>query len=230
MPTWRANRGSGINGTWPPLMDEALVLLGILLLGIIIGVVIAVWLLRNRQEADHGALRGEIGETFAARNEIERTRIVRAYESQIQTLEAQHRAELTHARRSSVNQSRAVLKGKMAEQVAPLLPGFAYWPADARFMGDPIDYIVFDGYSACKDNKTDGQEIEIVILDIKHGKSVLTREQRRIADAVMAGRVRFEVVRVYADGTVRSRTWRAHTTQEPLNPEEDLNEEYNPGY
>ena len=39
----------------------------------------------------------------------------------------------------------------MAEQMAPLLPGFAYLPADARFLGDPIDYVIFDGYSAVKD-------------------------------------------------------------------------------
>ncbi len=72
-------------------------------------------------------------------------------------------------RTATVNQSRAVLKGKMAEQVAPLLPGFAYWPADARFLGDPVDYVIFDGYSACKDNHTDGGDIEVVILDIKRG-------------------------------------------------------------
>jgi predicted Holliday junction resolvase-like endonuclease len=214
-------------------MDDSLILLGILLLGIVIGIVVTMLLLRSRRDIDHdslrAALREEMKEVFAARNEVERTRITRAYEGHIQTLEAQHRIALAHARHSSVNQSRAVLKGKMAEQVAPLLPGFAYWPADARFLGDPIDYIVFDGYSACKDNRTDGHDMEIVILDIKHGKSVLTREQRRVADAVTAGRVRFEVVRVFADGTVRSRTWRAQESQEPLNQEEDLNEGYSPG-
>jgi predicted Holliday junction resolvase-like endonuclease len=214
-------------------MDNGLTLLSILLLGIVIGAVIVGWILRNRRDSDHTALRatlrGEMGETFAAKSEVERTRIVRAYEGQIQNLENQHRLALAHARYSSVNQSRAVLKGKMAEQVAPLLPGFAYWPADARFLGDPIDYIVFDGYSACKDNKTDGRDIEIVLLDIKYGKSVLTREQRRVADAVSAGRVRFEVVRVFPDGTVRSRTWGARESQEPHNQEEDMDEGYSPG-
>jgi len=94
--------------------------------------------------------------------------------------------------------------------MAPLLPGFPYWPADARFLGDPIDYMVFDGYSACKDNHESGDDLEVVILDIKQGKSVLTREQRQIARAVEEGRVRFEVVRVFADGRVRSQVWRPH--------------------
>jgi predicted Holliday junction resolvase-like endonuclease len=214
-------------------MDNGLILLGSLLLGIGVGVALATWLFRTRQQVDSAALRAalreEMQETLAAKGEVERTRIVRAYEGQIQNLEAQHRTALAHARYSSVNQSRAVLKGKMAEQVAPLLPGFAYWPADARFLGDPIDYIVFNGYSACKDNRTEGHEIEVVILDIKHGKSVLTREQRRVAEAVTAGRVRFEVVRVFADGTVRSRTWGARPAQQLSNLEEGVDEGYNPG-
>ena len=43
--------------------------------------------------------------------------------------------------------SRAVLKGKMAEQFAPILPEFQYLPSDAKFLGDPVDYVVFDGYT-----------------------------------------------------------------------------------
>lgn len=177
------------------------------LLGIVIGVVIAAGLLRSRERIDENVIRQEIVEAHDARAAAERARIVRVYEGQIRQLRDQHRSEVSHARRSSVDRSRAVLKGKMAEQVAPLLPGFTYWPADARFLGDPIDYVVFDGYSACKDNHTDGGDIEVVILDIKQGKSMLTREQRRVAEAIAAGRVRFEVVRVLADGTIRSKQW-----------------------
>lgn len=190
------------------------------LLGIVIGVVIAAGLLRSRERIDRNVIRQEISETYEARAAAERTRIARAYEGQIQQLREQHRSEVTHVRRSTVDRSRAVLKGKMAEQMAPLLPGFTYWPADARFLGDPIDYVVFDGYSACKDNHTDGSDIEVVILDIKQGKSMLTREQRRVAEAVAAGRVRFEVVRVLGDGTIRSTRWGHEAV--PDGPGEDL--------
>ena len=176
--------------------------------GIVVGVLIAIYFSRRRDAVDRDALREEIADAYEARAEADRSRVVRAYEAQIRDLKEQHREEVAYARRSSANQSRAVLKGKMAEQVAPLLPGFDYWPADARFLGDPIDYVVFDGYSACKDHRSDGRDLEVVILDIKRGKSVLTREQRRIADAVTAGRVRFEVVRVFGDGTIRTRVWR----------------------
>jgi predicted Holliday junction resolvase-like endonuclease len=189
----------------------------LILVGIVMGVVLSLWLGGMRERMDREALREEITanltELHEARGLAERERIVRAYEDRITQLQGEHRENLIRARQSSVNHSRAVLKGKMAEQVAPLLPGFTYWPADARFLGDPVDYVIFDGYSACKDNYEDGghqhhsQDLEVVILDIKRGKSQLTREQRRIAEAVTAGRVHFEVVRVLPDGSVRTRRW-----------------------
>lgn len=177
-----------------------------LLIGLVTGVALAYWLLRTRDQGQQGDLRDEIAATYHARAEAERARLVQHYEARIHELEDHHAETVVSARRQSTEQSRAVLKGKMAEQMAPLLPGFDYWPADARFLGDPVDYIVFNGYSAMKDGGAE-DEMEIVILDIKQGKSMLTNGQRQIAKAVEAGRVRFEVVRVFADGTIRSYTW-----------------------
>jgi predicted Holliday junction resolvase-like endonuclease len=177
-----------------------------LLIGLAIGVVVSYLLLRARDHGQRGDLRDEIAATYHARAEAEQARLVQYYEARIHELEDQHAETVVSARRQSAEQSRAVLKGKMAEQMAPLLPGFAYWPADARFLGDPVDYVIFNGYSTLKDEGAEG-EVEIVILDIKQGKSMLTDGQRQIAKAVEAGRVRFEVVRVFADGTLRSYTW-----------------------
>ena len=42
-------------------------------------------------------------------------------------------------RKDSVNRSRSTLKGRIAEQMAPLLPEFPFASADARFIGNPID-------------------------------------------------------------------------------------------
>jgi predicted Holliday junction resolvase-like endonuclease len=83
--------------------------------------------------------------------------------------------------------SRAVLKGKIGEQMAPLLEAFPFEPADARFIGSPIDYIVFSGYS--KDDPT-----EIVLLDIKTGNAQLQPIQRKIRDLVENKRVRWMTI------------------------------------
>jgi predicted Holliday junction resolvase-like endonuclease len=47
------------------------------------------------------------------------------------------------------------LKGKIAEQIAPLMPGFLakYNPADARFIGSPIDYLIFRNMSKGDDSE-----------------------------------------------------------------------------
>ena len=138
----------------------------------------------------------------------EKTRLVREYEEKIRDMGETHHEALGNARKESVQMSRNTLRGKVAEQVAPMLPGFDYSPSDARFLGDPIDYIVFSGYSKVRDGIDEEDELEVVILDIKSGKARLSKEQRRIAEAVEAGRVRFEVVRVSGDGVVEKHQWR----------------------
>lgn len=185
--------------------------IALIILGIAIGAGLVYFWLRTRYEAERQTLRAEMLEEFEARMQSSQARLIRSYESRIQILKETHSGAILKARRESTDQSRAVLKGKMAEQMAPLLPGFCYWPADARFLGDPIDYVVFDGYSG--GNGAFRDEVEIVILDIKKGQAGLSQGQRRIARAVAAGRVRFEVVRVFEDGTIKSHTWKTEKSE-----------------
>lgn len=123
-------------------------------------------------------------------------RIKAEYEKYIAELELEHRQALTAAQKRSVNTSRAVLKGKMAEQLAPIMPEFQYLPSDAKFMGDPIDYVVFDGYTDFRDGEGSADDIEVVLIDIKSGGARLTKGQQAIAQAVREGRVRFETIRI----------------------------------
>ena len=51
--------------------------------------------------------------------------------------------EKTQALKNAIMQSRAVLGGKFTEQMAPYLPEFRYDPTEARFIGSPIDFIIF---------------------------------------------------------------------------------------
>ena len=88
------------------------------------------------------------------------------------------------------------MKGKIAEHMVPLLQDiFKYEPADARFIGAPIDYLIFDGYSRTKDSNWDGQ-IEIILADVKTGDAKLNKTERKIKEAVESGRVRWETIRV----------------------------------
>ncbi|ENX09029.1 Holliday junction resolvase-like protein [Acinetobacter courvalinii] len=123
-------------------------------------------------------------------------RIQAEYEKYIAELELEHKQALLDAQKRSVNTSRAVLKGKMAEQFAPILPEFQYLPSDAKFLGDPVDYVVFDGYTDFRDGDGTAEDIEVILLDIKSGGARLSKGQQAIAQAVREGRIRFETLRI----------------------------------
>jgi predicted Holliday junction resolvase-like endonuclease len=57
---------------------------------------------------------------------------------------------------------------------------------DARFIGNPIDFVVFDGYTQMKDEK--GDTINVVLVEEKKGKGRLTLEVVLINRAVEEGR------------------------------------------
>jgi predicted Holliday junction resolvase-like endonuclease len=103
--------------------------------------------------------------------------------------------EIKAIRSDALARSRAGLKGRIGEQLAPLLVEFAYAPADARFLGNPIDYVIFDGYTEVKERQAD-QLRRIVFLDVKKGPSAsLSYEELRIRDCIERTReIHFETL------------------------------------
>ncbi|HWP37864.1 MAG TPA: Holliday junction resolvase-like protein [Gemmatimonadales bacterium] len=93
------------------------------------------------------------------------------------------------ARRDAVLRSQAVTVGKVFEQLVPYLPDFPFNPKDARFVGSPVDFVVFDGLS-------DGAVRRVVFVEVKTGGGELSTRERRVRDAVERGRVEWEVLRV----------------------------------
>ena len=53
-------------------------------------------------------------------------------------------------RKDSVDRSRATISGQVHEQLLPYLPDFPSDPKDVRFLGAPVDLLVFDGLNAGK--------------------------------------------------------------------------------
>ncbi len=91
---------------------------------------------------------------------------------------------IEEARRDAVERSRAVLSGQLSEQLAPWLPDFPVNPADARFIGKPVDFVAFCGAEG-------GTVDEIVFIEVKKGRSTLSPVERSIRDAIVHGRVRW---------------------------------------
>ena len=92
-------------------------------------------------------------------------------------------------RADAIRRSSAVVSGKVTEHLTPYMGVFPYNPKDARFLGAPIDLIVFDGMS-------DDDLRQIVFLEVKTNTSTLSSRERRIRDAVQAGRVAWREFRV----------------------------------
>ncbi len=88
-------------------------------------------------------------------------------------------------------------KGQILEKWCPFLEHPEIdpdWEAkNWAFMGQPIDYIIFDWRNDKTINLADGK---IVMLDVKSGKSQLTTKQRRIRDLIKAGRVEWRTIRL----------------------------------
>jgi predicted Holliday junction resolvase-like endonuclease len=92
-------------------------------------------------------------------------------------------------REDAVQRSQAVTAGKVHEQLIPYLPAFPYNPKDVRFLGSPIDLVVFDGLA-------EGRIRRIVFLEVKTGRSGLTSRERLVRDVIQARDVEWVELRV----------------------------------
>jgi predicted Holliday junction resolvase-like endonuclease len=106
-----------------------------------------------------------------------------------------------HVRQDAVQRSLAVTAGKVHEQLAPYLPDFDFNPKDARFLGSPVDFVVFDGLD-------DGGECRVVFVEVKTAGSTLSTRERRVREAVREGRVEWAELRLSppAAGLKKGRT------------------------
>ena len=100
--------------------------------------------------------------------------------------------KLKKIRQDAVKRSNAVKGGQIAEQLAPFLPNFPCNPADAHFLGQPIDYIAFPGL--CENGTVD----EILMIEVKTNTSQLSSREKEIREAVKSGRIRYVEYRINA--------------------------------
>jgi predicted Holliday junction resolvase-like endonuclease len=87
-------------------------------------------------------------------------------------------------KKAAVRRSRSVLSGMFAEQLAPYLPNFPFSPTEAKFIGAPIDFLVFKGM--------DAQHIEeVIFVEVKSGSARLNHNERSLREAIENKRVRW---------------------------------------
>lgn len=79
--------------------------------------------------------------------------------------------------------------GQISENLVPFLSGCPYNPKDMHFLGNPLDYIVFDL-----------DEGKLIFLEVKSGNSRPSKRQKMIKNLIQTGRVYYEELRINEKG------------------------------
>jgi predicted Holliday junction resolvase-like endonuclease len=91
-------------------------------------------------------------------------------------------------RQDAVKKSEAIIRGKVTEHLIPYFPDFEYNPKDARFLGTPVDFIVFDGLS-------EGEMNRVVFIEVKSGKACsLSKREKLVRECIDRGKVSYEII------------------------------------
>ena len=110
----------------------------------------------------------------------------------------------------SQKKSSEVRTGQIAEELAPFLDGFGHDPKKAHFLGQPIDYIIFE------DNV-------ITFKEVKSGGAQLNQSQKKIKQLVLDRKVAWEEFRI--DGSQKRTRSDENGNTENSSGNETLNEE-----
>ena len=92
--------------------------------------------------------------------------------------------KLPKLKQDSVKKSREVLTGHFSEQLAPYLPNYPFSPTETKFLGKPIDLIVFKGL----DKK---EPTEVIFIEVKSGESKLSTVERKLRDVIKEKKVKW---------------------------------------
>jgi len=120
------------------------------------------------------------------KNELDIKELVHSWELKYTTDLAEIKELIQSAekymRHDAIKRSKRTLLGKLWEQVSPYIPKFPFRPSDMKFLGSPIDFIIFDGASE-NDIK------QVIFLEVKSGDSKLSTQERKLKKAIEEGKV-----------------------------------------
>ena len=92
-------------------------------------------------------------------------------------------------RQDAINKSQSVMLWNISEKIVPMLPNFPYHSKDLVFVGKGFDYLVIDWLHNKNIQK-------IVFLEIKTAKSTLNDNEKLIRDAINAGKISYEIIKL----------------------------------
>lgn len=117
---------------------------------------------------------------------------LRAYIDLLNKQQKQFEEEKKKVAQQARKRSGAVQWGKSIEHFAPFMSKFPLPPEDVTFLGMPIDFIGFS-------NTDKPEECTVHFIEVKSGRSVLSKKQWNIRKAIQEGRVKWHELSVDAN-------------------------------
>ena len=93
-------------------------------------------------------------------------------------------------RRNDLASRRTGIKTRLGAEISKALFDFPYRHADARFVGHPVEYVVFDGYSEVKGREADAIS-SITFLYVQRRPGPAPREATLVEECLAGGRIRW---------------------------------------
>jgi len=94
--------------------------------------------------------------------------------------------QVTQITERTAKTAAAVNIGKSLEKILPMAKDFKWVVPDTKFLGDPIDLLIFNGLS-------EGKVESLSFVEVKSGSARLNTHQKAIRDAIMEHRVSYGV-------------------------------------
>ena len=99
-------------------------------------------------------------------------------------------------REDAIKRSSSIRVGKAIERLIPFTSEFPYDPRDVRWLGDPIDLVIFDGYGESRDTDDPDKLNKIVICEVKSGKSRKGKYEKQIKELIEDKKVEWNEFRI----------------------------------
>ena len=176
------------------------IILGLVILILFISLIVLVYLYINTRNQ----IAGRAQELYDRWRDVDIT-YIREEQNRLATADAKLRFDQwlqdneKQIRGDAIFKSQAVTMGKVTEHFIPFLPEFNYNPQDARFIGSPIDFVVFDGLS-------EGDLRQITFVEVKSGSSTLTKRERWVRNVIQEGKITWK--------QVKTKGWESEVSEE----------------
>lgn len=96
--------------------------------------------------------------------------------------------EEKRVRREIARLSRAEVKEAVEEELVEAVHKFPFNASEARFIGHPVEYVIFDGYTACKDGQS-SELSSVVFVDVVTDRRALLLDAQLVRECISGGRV-----------------------------------------